>query len=304
MIDFTSRQLRAFLLVAQHRSFTRAAGALFITPSGLSVLIRELENQLGVRLFERTTRHVGLTASGKELLVSVQRNLQELDATLSQVAQTKGGGPVLSVGAPPFWAVGGLAQAIKLFRARKPELQLQVFDGVAATILEKVESGELDIGLGFFFKHMPGIRRTPLFRLTLMVIRARSANTSIRQTVSWSSLRGERFVTLQPSLPMQQFFDKHLARAGVAYHSRLVLNYMQTQIAMVEAGEGIAVVPSFALQECRNRGLIISHLTNPVVHLEIYQIRKGGRRLHPVAEEFIACLQGYVASWVKESGFP
>ncbi|HYW40109.1 MAG TPA: LysR family transcriptional regulator [Terriglobales bacterium] len=56
MIDFTSRQLRAFLLVAQHRSFTRAAGALFITPSGLTVLIRELETQLGARLFDRTTR--------------------------------------------------------------------------------------------------------------------------------------------------------------------------------------------------------------------------------------------------------
>ena len=86
MIDFTSRQLRAFLLVAQHRSFTRAAGALFITPSGLSVLIRELENQLSVRLFERTTRHVALTASGSELFAAAQRNLQELDSSLSRVA--------------------------------------------------------------------------------------------------------------------------------------------------------------------------------------------------------------------------
>jgi LysR family carnitine catabolism transcriptional activator len=77
MIDFTSRQLRAFLLVAQHRSFTRAAGALFITPSGLSLLIKELENQLSVRLFERTTRQVTLTRSGTELLVAVQRNLDE-----------------------------------------------------------------------------------------------------------------------------------------------------------------------------------------------------------------------------------
>ena len=302
MIDFTSRQLRAFLLVAQHRSFTRAAGALFITPSGLSVLIRELENLLGVRLFERTTRHVALTASGKELLLTVQRNLQELDGTLSQVSQTKGG-PVLSVGAPPFWAAaGGFARAIKTFRTRRPELQLRVFDGTAATILEKVESGELDIGLGFFFKHMPGIRRTPLFRFTLMVIRTRSARASVPQTVTWSSLRGQRFVTLQSSLPMQQFFDKYLARAGVTYHSRLALNYMQTQIAMVEAGEGIAVVPSFALQECRNRGLIVSHLTNPVVHLEIYQIRKGGRRLHPVAEEFTAFLKNYIVGWAGKSG--
>jgi LysR family transcriptional regulator, carnitine catabolism transcriptional activator len=82
MIDFTSRQLRAFLLVAQHCSFSRAGGALFITPSGLSVLIRELETQLGVRLFERTTRHVALTPFGTELIAVAQRSLKELDGVL------------------------------------------------------------------------------------------------------------------------------------------------------------------------------------------------------------------------------
>lgn len=107
MIDFTSRQLRAFLLVAQHRSFTRAAGALFITPSGLSILIKELENQLGVRLFDRTTRQVALTASGTELLTAVQHNLRELDMSLSHIARTDGVGPSLSVGGAPLWAAGG-----------------------------------------------------------------------------------------------------------------------------------------------------------------------------------------------------
>src|SRR4051794_19509060 len=67
-MDCTSRQLRAFLLVAQHRSFTRAAAQLFIPPSGLSVLIRELEGQLGFRLFDRTTRHVAPTAAGGQFL--------------------------------------------------------------------------------------------------------------------------------------------------------------------------------------------------------------------------------------------
>ena len=68
MIDFSSRQLRAFVLVARYRSFSRAAAALFITPSGLSLLIRELERQLGVRLFDRTTRQVELTTAGSEML--------------------------------------------------------------------------------------------------------------------------------------------------------------------------------------------------------------------------------------------
>ena len=302
MIDFTSRQLRAFLLVARHRSFTRAAGALFITPSGLSVLIKELEKQLGVRLFDRTTRQVALTASGAELFTAVQLNLHQLDTSLSRIARTEGAaGPSLSMGAPLLWAAG-VAQAIKAFRPRRPELRLQVFDGDSGTILGKVESGELDMGLGFFFKHVPGIRRIPLFRFSLIVIRANPGRGSSRPTASWTSLRGERFVTLQPSVPLQQFVDRNLAKAGISYQPGLVLNNLYTQIAMVQAGEGIAVVPSFALQECRTRGLLMSSLVNPTVHLDFYQIRKGGRELSPVAEEFTAFLQSYIVSWAKESG--
>ena len=67
-MEFTSRQLRAFHFVAQHQSFARAAETLFMTPSGVSVLIRELERQLGFRLFDRTTRQVELTAYGSDLL--------------------------------------------------------------------------------------------------------------------------------------------------------------------------------------------------------------------------------------------
>src|SRR5260370_21234397 len=87
-MDFTSRQLRAFLLVAQHRNFSRAAEALFITPSGLSVLIRELEIQLGFRLFDRTTRHVALTAYGTELLGVPQRCLADLDGATTRIGRS------------------------------------------------------------------------------------------------------------------------------------------------------------------------------------------------------------------------
>jgi len=303
MIDFTSRQLRAFLLVAQHRSFTRAAGALFSTPSGLSLLIKELENQLSVRLFERTTRQVTLTKSGTELLVAVQRNLHELENSLAQVARTKDAlGPSLSVGVPPFWAAGVVAQAIKAFRPRRPELRLQVFDSDSATTLPKVESGELDMALGFFFKHVPGIRRTPLFRFSLMAIRANSERDSSPSSVTWASLKGEKFVAMQPSLPLQQFVDRHLAKAGIGHRSSLVLNYLHTQIAMVEAGQGIAIVPSYTLPECRKRGLTINPLLKPKAHLDFYQIRNGGRKLSPLAEEFNAFLKNYIVTWAGKSG--
>ena len=87
-MEVSTRQLRAFRLVAQHRNFTRAAEALFITPSGLSVLIRELENRVGFRLFDRTTRHVDLTPHGLELLAIIQRSLEELDAGIANIGRS------------------------------------------------------------------------------------------------------------------------------------------------------------------------------------------------------------------------
>jgi len=302
MIDFTSRQLRAFLLVAQHASFTRAAGALFITPSGLSLLIRELENQLGIRLFDRTTRQVVLTAEGSQLLTVVQRNLRELDDTMLGVRQPGETSASLSFGAPPSWSSGVLAEAIRAFRSRHSDLRLHLVDVDAATIQQKVEAGELDMGLGFFFKHLPGIRRTPLCRFPLMVVRPKTSNTSGPASITWSALKNERIISLQPSLPLRQLIDRQLARAAVVYQPSLEVNYLNTQIAMVAAGEGIAVVPSFALPECQNRKLGMSRLVNPVVSLDFLQIRRAGKKLPSIAEEFTSFLRDHITRWAERSG--
>jgi len=179
-MEFSSRQLRAFQLIAQHRSFTRAAEALFITTSGLSLLIRELETQLGFRLVDRTTRHVVTTAHGNELLAATQPHLQALDATMSRIGQTaEGTGHVLSVGTTPLVAANILSQAIREFRSQRPDLRIRLFDAHLGTILKKVEAGKLDMDLGVF-KSLPGIRRTPFFRFSLEGSTA--VNLSLTQT--------------------------------------------------------------------------------------------------------------------------
>ena len=129
MMNFTSRQFQAFSLVAQHRNFSRAAEALFITPSGLSVLIRELESQLGFRLFDRTTRHVVLTAYGQELLPIAQKSLADVDGAVSRIGRTATeSSRTLSVGASPLIAANVLPQAIKEFRTHRPEIRIQLRD--------------------------------------------------------------------------------------------------------------------------------------------------------------------------------
>ena len=198
MIDFSSRQLRAFLLVAQHHNFTRAAEALFITTSGLSLLIRELENQLGFRLFDRTTRHVALTTQGRQLLAAAHRSLEDLDDAMSRIGQTvRQASDTLSVGAGQLVAANILPQAIKEFRSERPGLRIEVFDADPATILQKVRAGTLDMGLGSF-KNTPGVRRTLFFRFSLMVIRPDSPTALRRTSTTWSALKGERLILPAP----------------------------------------------------------------------------------------------------------
>lgn len=303
MKDFTSRQLRAFLLVAQHKSFSRAAGALFITPSGLSVLIRGLETQLGVRLFERTTRHVALTTFGLELLSVAQRNLQELDSAMSRIGRSAGGAVLsLSIGAGPLLMTSILAPAIKEFRTHRPEVHFQLFDGAASVTMQKVESGELDVGFGVFLKYLSGVRRTPLLRFPLALIRADKDPSFRPATIAWSALKGTQLISQPRSLPLQQFIDKHLAGAGVVYQPALVVNYINTQIAMVEIGEGMAIIPSFGQLACRDRKVVMSRLVNPVVHVDICQVRRAGKKLPAIADEFTSFLQSHVAGWAGRSG--
>jgi DNA-binding transcriptional LysR family regulator len=301
-IDFTSRQLRAFLLVAQHHSFTRAAEALFITPSGLSVLIRELEKQLGFRLFDRTTRHVELTSQGSHLLITARRSLEDLDSAVSDIGQTaRQSSQSLSVGAFPWAAANIMPQAIKQFCTQHPDMRIQLFDADLTTLSQKVAAGTLDIGFGFF-KNVPGIRRTPLFRFPMVVIRPDSGVTPHRATTTWSALKGDRLLSMPAISPVQQQIDKHLARAGVVSETVMVFNQIDTVIAMVGAGQGIAIVPSITLPAVWNRGVVMSRLINPTVHLDWHQIRSRGKKLPVAAEDFTSFVQNYIARWAGRAG--
>jgi DNA-binding transcriptional LysR family regulator len=300
-MNFSSRQLRAFLLVARYRSFTRAAHALFITPSGLSVLIKELETQLGFRLFDRTTRHVAPTSYGSEMLPLVQKTLSELETATTRIGRSATrASQSLALGAPPLISANVLPQAIREFREYYPALRIRLFDGIQSEILQMVESGKLDMGLGVFGA-TPGIRRTPFFRFSLMVIRADNDAAAHRASTTWSSLQGETMISLPAGSPIQKMVDKHLTKAGVVCRNAAVVNLLDTQIAMVEAGEGIAVIPAFGLAAVRNRHVVMSRLVSPVVNLDFFQISDRGKTLPSGANEFTAFLKSYISRWAGRS---
>jgi LysR family carnitine catabolism transcriptional activator len=269
----------------------------------LSVLIRELETQLGFRLFDRTTRHVGLTTYGNELLGVARQSLEKVDAAVARIGRSAAGATLsLSIGAPPLVAANVLPEAIKEFRSNRPDLRIRVFDVGGESLTRLVEEGKLDMSLGAFFKPAPGIRRTPLFRFSLMVIRPDSDPALRRTSTTWSALKGEPLISLVPGNMVQQFIDKHMARAVFFVHPRAVFNHLDTMIAMVEAGEGIAVIPSFVLPACRDRKVFMSRLINPVVNLDFSRISLRGKKLPPGADDFTSFLQGYIARWAGRAG--
>jgi len=301
-MEVTTRQLRAFRLVAQHRNFTRAAEALFITPSGLSVLIRELESRVGFRLFDRTTRHVELTSQGRELLAVIQRSLEELDAGIARIARNaKHTRQPILLGTTPLVAANILPPAMREFRKQRPDLRVQLFDAELPTLIKMVETGRLDMSLGIF-KAMADVRREPFFRFSLMVARASKDDIPPRRTTTWSALEGETLISLSPGHPHQQLIDKHLARAGVKVQIGSIVNLLDTQIALVEAEEGIAVIPSFGMPACRNRKVVMSQLINPVVRFDFHLISSRARELPPGADEFTSFLKSYVATWAGRAG--
>lgn len=301
-MEFTSRQLRAFHLVAEHQSFARAAEKLFLTPSGLSVLIRELERQLGFRLFDRTTRRVTLTGYGSDLLAVSQPTLKTLDTAMSRIEQAaKGRTRWISVGTTPWMAANVLPPAIKAFRQHRPDLRIRLFDGNLGTIARRVVAGKLDLGLGIF-GGMPDIRGVPFFRFSLMVIRPDKNADLNRVSTKWSALNGESLISLTSNYPHQQLINTQLAKSGISCKYAQTVNLLDTQIGLVEAGEGIAIIPSFGLLACRSRKVTMSELVDPVITLEFQQISHRGRRQQEEASEFSAFLKKYIATWAGEAG--
>jgi len=299
-MNITSRQLKAFLLTARHQSFSRAAEQLFITQSGMSVLIRELEDQLGFRLFERTTRRVTLTQFGTRFLPIADRSVLELEAAAANIGRSaSAANQRLALGATPLIAGKLLPAVIAEYAKRDPALRVILHDGDRARLVSMVTSGELDVALGCFLQPVSGMRRMPLFRFSLMVIQPEAEAARLARALRWEDLIERRLIGGPPDNPIQQLIDRHLQRLGRRTAPELTFNYFETQIAMVETGAGVAVMPTFAIPACRGHKVRMHPLTDPVIPVDLFQIVNRGRKLPPAADGFTAFLKQYLAGWAE-----
>jgi len=295
-MNLSTRQMRAFLQVARLGNFTRAAEQAHITQAGLSILIREMERQLGCRLFDRTTRVVSLTPAGRRLLPVVERLVTDLDDVAAQLgAEGDAARQTLRIAATPLVSSHLLPQVFDTFRQAHPQVSLRLFDADLRDVEAMVAAGDADMGLGFFFKAAAGLARTPVGRFHLMRVTASSEEVDEAPaigTAPWSALRTAELIGLPPGNPIQKVIDQHLvATIGHADAQRPTFNFFGTLISMVEAGFGTAVMPTFALAACRRHRVRTDVLVKPKVGLDFYRIAKRGAHETEAMQAFVATLE-------------
>ncbi len=287
-MDITLRQIEAFLAVAQNEGFTRAAERIHLTQSAVSLLVRELESQLGVRLFDRTTRAVRLTEAGKELYPFAEKALAELqtaiDNTRDLLAKKRGR---LVVGAPPLIASHLLPRVVAKFSRTYPGITLVLRDLLADEILSRVRSGEVEIGIGTFHRIDEELESTELMTDTLILVCPRSHPLAKKKTPRWKDLEGHPLISLDRHSSLRHLVDR--TRESVESYDRPAyeISFITTAIGMVEAGLGISVLPSYILSSTRHSNLHTRKLTEPVVQRQIAIVTRRGRSLSPSAHAFV-----------------
>lgn len=293
LINVSSRQLFTFLEIGRLGSFAKAAEQVALSPSGISMLVKELEEQVGARLFERTTRSVTLTEAGQRLLPVAERMVEELQAAASVIRGTQVAVRTrLDVAATPMVSASLMPRVVHEFMSHHPQVRVHLADVEVGVVRSRVLEGDADIGLGFFVKPATGLVRQPLCKFRLMrVSPPGSGPVGVGPSCPWSSLEELPLVGLPAENPIQALIEKHMSRSSRIAHERTTVNLLGTVIGMVQAGIGHAVIPSFALDECLRQGLSVAMLVEPAVTLELFMVTRRGMQPKPAVQEFAAALK-------------
>src|ERR1700754_93787 len=194
------RHIRAFVAVAMHRSLTRAAESLFVTQSALSLTIQHLEDDLGVTLFDRSTRRLDLTLAGHEFLPSAERLLQDFDSsirTMRALGQRERG--KVGVAAVPSVMALLLPEAVAVYIDAYPNIDIYLREDNSEAVQQRIVNGDVDFGICSPWEHDPDLVFEPLFEDSFSVVFAphHALGRSVGE-LSWQDVAGYRIIGFSP----------------------------------------------------------------------------------------------------------
>jgi DNA-binding transcriptional LysR family regulator len=291
-INFDLNDLLAFRAVAELGNFRKAAETVHLSQPAFSRRIDKLEQALGVRLLERTTRRVSLTAVGREFERKVRELLDELDSTLLGIRGSSAiRMGVVTVACVPSTVNYFLSKVIREYHARCPLVRVRVLDAGANEVLAAVSRGEADFGVNFIGAQEGELDFTPLAEERFVAACRRDHPIARMRKVTWSQLTAHEMISVSQSSGNRLLLDQALAGVPGRPQSIYETQHITTALGLVEAGLGVAAVPSMAMPEADHPLLVSVPLVDPIVTRRVGLIRRRGRKLPPSAQQLYDLFQ-------------
>ena len=291
----TLRQMRAFVAVAKTGNFTAAAQTLHVTQSALSGLIKELEQTLGARVVDRSTRRIVLTEIGRELFPLFSQMIDDLDGALANVAdhtQLRKG--LVRLAAPQLMCCTLVPEAVAAYRAAHPDIDVRVADSAVENVIARVLSGESDFGIGPERESMQQLEARELFEMPFSLAFPQGHPLETNERVTWQDVARYPFIALQGQFTERLLADMQAFLREVQLKPANEVAFMTTALAMVSAGLGITVCLPYAEPLARLHRLHMRVLEEPRLTRRFFVYTRAGRSLSPAAESFIDFLFPYV----------
>ena len=286
------RQFQAFVTVARLGSFTRAAKHLHLSQPALTVQIRQLEDAMGVRLFDRSTRVVKLTPIGRDLVPTLERVLHEIDAvmvnTKELASHVKG---TVAIAALPSISSKLIPSTITEFQKQYPGIVVRLRDVLAQHIMKLVKEEEVDFGIGTLRMPDPDIQFTSLLTDHLGVIFPAGHPVERKRSITLKYLTAFPLILMDPETSVRDLVDRAFESIGEVVVPAFEAVYPSTALALVKAGLGLTIQPSSSMELASSRGLKFRIIRHQVLTRQIGVMQNARRSLSPSAEAFIQMMK-------------
>lgn len=297
------RHLQHFIALAEEGQFTAAARKMHIVQSGLSITIKELEQELGAQLVNRTTRRVSLTRAGDLFLEYARSTLATLNDGIQAVRSQDG----IVRGRLHLGILQSLGPYIDLpvlldtFRKKYPEVEFAVRSLNTQTIPAQVRAGYVDLSFHSMVaeKKWPGLKVIPFAQDSLVAICSQKHPLASRRSVSLDILASENFIDLTPERVLRELVDRAFSASNLKRNSLYQVSDIDTMLHFVAENLGMTIVPSaLARSSAHSRQLHVLPITTSGTRLPKWRlaiITRAQRRPLPgktTVDRFLEMLRG------------
>jgi DNA-binding transcriptional LysR family regulator len=295
-MNVTLRQLQAFTGVYRARSITRAARELGITQSAASLLIQQLEAQLGVKLFDRSTRSVQPTRAADEAVHAAERMLGDalgLSRRMRDLAQARAGRVAFLASAGTASAL--LPSVLAKFRAGYPDIEIDMRDVAADDLVPRLSATDAEFAIGSVEGDFAELTIETLTRGRLSAIGRRTADFAARRALTWDELAQMPTIAMRGETRIRMQIDRALGTQGKHLNPTYEVTLINTALAMTAQGLGLAILPATMLPADQFPTLIAKPLIRPAITRPVSLLQRQGRTLSPAAQAFVATVRTVLA---------